>query len=435
MSKKFFVISIDAMVHEDVEYMMTKPNFSKIMAKRAEVERACTVYPSLTYPAHSSILTGCRPGKHGICTNQPLKTFSDDYSHWYLKSSSLQVEDLFAAAKRAGCSTAAVYWPITGCNPNIDYIIDEYFFYFPGKETIEEGFAKLGANELALQAVRESMDRFPTRIRQKPPTLPSTFDDFLMGCACSLIRNAKPDVMLVHNCYLDSFRHYYGVFSPETKDAMDQIDLWLGEVLQAMEDAGCYEDVNFVILSDHGQMDFTRTVRMNSLLRAGGFIDVAPDGSVYHWDAYAKASGMSTTIFLSDPNNEALFRKVYDYLLELAKDESLGIGAVHPADELRERYGTYGTFSFMVETDGTTAFSDDYVGDFIAPGGIPGYRSKHGYEPEKGPHPVFLASGPAFKAGAVIPDAFVIDEAPTIAAALGQEMPQAEGRVLRELLV
>ena len=69
MKQKLFILSMDAMVHEDVAYMMQKPNFARIMAKRAEVEKVCTVYPSMTYPAHTAIITGCRPGKHGIFNN------------------------------------------------------------------------------------------------------------------------------------------------------------------------------------------------------------------------------------------------------------------------------------------------------------------------------------------------------------------------------
>ena len=35
MKEKLFVLSVDAMVREDVAYMLTKPNFRKIMEKRA----------------------------------------------------------------------------------------------------------------------------------------------------------------------------------------------------------------------------------------------------------------------------------------------------------------------------------------------------------------------------------------------------------------
>lgn len=436
MKQKLFILSMDAMVREDVAYMMQKPNFARIMAKRAEVDKVCTVYPSMTYPAHTAIITGCRPGKNGIYVNSKIKPFKDSYVHWPLESRHVRVENLFAAAKRAGCSTAAVYWPITACDPNIDHVINEYFFYLPD-EDIEEAFRRQGADEAALRAVRENMPRFRKRKRGKGngPDLENTMDDFIMGCTCSLLRKEKPDVLALHNCYIDSTRHYYGAFAPEVYKALDQMDVWLGEVLQAMEDAGGYENVNFIILSDHGQMDFDRYTRLNVLLQRGGFIDIAPDGSVYDWRAFCKG-GMSAPVFLSDPNYEPLKKEVYEYLKELAKDPQWGIEDVFTVDQTREMYGTYGTFSFMVEGDGHTSFTDDWHGECSVPvEAIEGYRAKHGYRPEKGPQPIFLAAGPAFKPGAVVANAHVTDEAPTLAAVLGQTMPQADGRVLHELLV
>jgi len=329
-----------------------------------------------------------------------------------------------------------LYWPITGCNPNIDYNIDEYFFFYPD-EGVEEAFARLGAGEEALQAVRENLHRFPADRGSAQLKLTSTFDDFIMGCTCSLIRNQQPDVLLVHNCYMDSHRHRYGVFSDKTKECLDMLDVWLGEVYQAMSDAGVYEDTNFVILSDHGQMDFTRRIKMNALLQRGGFLDVAPDGTLYDWHAYAQSNGTSATIHLRDHNNLALRQRVYKYLKQLAAEGSWGFTEVYTVEEVRERYGTYGSFSFMVETDGNTTFSDEWLEPVESPVVLTDYRlgnATHGYQPEKDPQPIFLGSGPAFKEGVVLSCASVIDEAPTLARVLGQEMPQAEGRCLKELL-
>ena len=143
---------------------------------------------------------------------------------------------MFATAKRAGKTTAAVYWPITACDPNIDHVINEYFFYLPDEDIVET-FRRQGSDEVALQAVRENMPRFRYEKRAKGtgPNLNNTMDDFIMGCTCSLLRNEKPDVLALHNCYIDSTRHYYGAFAPEVYKALDQMDIWLGEVLQAME--------------------------------------------------------------------------------------------------------------------------------------------------------------------------------------------------------
>jgi hypothetical protein len=191
MKEKTIVLSMDAMVGADIAYLKTKPNFSRLFKERCEVGKVCTIYPSITYPAHMSIMTGCRPGKHGVITN--LQSAVDKgYPAWHIDSSILQVEDIFAAAKRQGMTTGSIYWPICGNNPNIDYLINEFFFY--ENEPVEEAFAAMGANEATLEIVRENMHRFPTAFEQVEERLElnNSFDDFIMGCMCSMIRKNSP---------------------------------------------------------------------------------------------------------------------------------------------------------------------------------------------------------------------------------------------------
>ena len=96
-----------------------------------------------------------------------------------------------------------------------------------------------------------------------------------------------------------------------------------------------------------------------------------------------------------------------------------------------------GDFSFIVETDGYTTFSDDWLEPIVNGIDFSDYRlgsATHGYEPETGPQPVFVAKGPAFKPGAYLAEGSILDEAPTYAYLLGDELPQADGRILKELL-
>ena len=437
MKEKTIVLSMDAMVGADIAYLKTKPNFSRLFKERCEIGKVCTVYPSITYPAHMSIMTGCRPGKHGVITN--LEFASDKgYPAWHLYSDILQVEDIFAAAKRAGMTTGAIYWPVCGKNPNIDYLINEFFFY--ENEPVEETFAAMGANEATLEIVRENMHRFPTAFGQVkgPLELNNSFDDFIMGCMCSMIRKNQPDLLLVHNCWIDDLRHRNGVFNQFVTEGLDQTDEWLGRVIAALEDAGTYENTNFVLLSDHGQRDFARRLKFNLLLRRGGFIDVDEKGKITDWRALAQSNGMSATIFLKDPNDKVLEEELRAYLQGLADQCVWGFTQIHTEEEVRERYGMYGGFAFMVETDGYTSFSDDWDEPLFKGADMTDSHrmgtATHGYHPETGPQPVFVARGPGFKAGAYIENAFVIDEAPTIARMFGDAMPQAEGRVMTELL-
>ncbi len=433
MKQKLFVLSLDALVREDIEYMMTKPNFRRIMEKRAEVDKVLSVFPAITYPAHTTLMTGCYPGKHGVYNNVPFKDYDDKKKHWYRFSKVIRVEDLFTAAKRAGCTTASVYWPITGCHPDIDYIINEYFFFYPEEDTIE-AFRNMGANDATVKVIEENR-HIVEGVRRKEVGF--SYDRFLMKCACGLIRDVQPDVMLVHNCIPDSARHKYGAFGPELREGLDRVDQQLGDVIAAMEDAGVYEQTNFVILSDHGQLDFEKRTKVNVLLAEGGFLEVAPDGSVYDWQAYAQSNGMSASVYLRDPGNQKLYAQVYAYLQKLVDDKKWGFTKVYTTEEVKEKYGTYGPFSFMLATDGKTVASDAWTKNALQVFGADEQRpvkATHGYEPELGPQPVFMAHGPAFKEGAFLANAKLVDIAPTLAKVLGQELPEAEGRCLTELL-
>lgn len=432
MKKKLFVLSMDAMIREDVAYMEQKPNFQKIMGKRAEVEKVCSVYPASTYPAHSTLMTGCYPNKHGVYSNYPLRTVPDGIAHWPVSSSYVFAEDLFAAAKRAGCTTAAVYWPITACNPNIDHVINEYFFYYPNEgERAEEIFAAQGADAAALQAVRENLHLFPREVDGKAP-IADHFDDFIMGCTCSLIRSVQPDVLLLHNCLLDTMRHKSGVFGPHIAASLDRMDEWLGDVICAMEEAGVYEQTDFVILSDHGQIDVSGSIQINVLLRQGGFIETAPDDTIYNWQAYGQTNGISTTVHLIDPTNRKLHERVYDYLLQLQAEDKYHIEKVYTKEEVAQRYGQGGPYSFMVEAKDGFNFGNNWTGEAVVAGRT---RGAHGHMPERGTHPIFMAHGPSFREGAFLANSKLVDAAPTLAAVLGQTLPEADGRVLRELLV
>ena len=91
----------------------------------------------------------------------------------------------------------------------------------------------------------------------------------------------------------------------------------------------------------------------------------------------------------------------------------------------------------MVETDGYTSFADPWHEPICNPIDFTNYRlgkATHGYEPEKGPQPVFVAAGPDFRKDAYIPEARIWDEGPTFAKLFGTELKDAEGTPLTDLL-
>ena len=96
--KRIIVVSADAMVCEDIDRLRRLPNFQRYLAGGCEAVKGMrTIYPSVTYPAHISMITGCWPGTHGVTSNFSFTTSNKD-QNWLWFSDSYQVEDIFEAA-------------------------------------------------------------------------------------------------------------------------------------------------------------------------------------------------------------------------------------------------------------------------------------------------------------------------------------------------
>ena len=64
--KRVMIVSFDAVGAKDLEYLQTLPNFQRFFEQAALCSHVNSVCPSLTYPAHTSIVTGRMPKNHGI---------------------------------------------------------------------------------------------------------------------------------------------------------------------------------------------------------------------------------------------------------------------------------------------------------------------------------------------------------------------------------
>lgn len=436
MAKRLIVFSVDAMVTEDVEAMRSLPNFRKYLAGGSEFKNGMrTIYPSVTYPIHVSILTGCYADKHKVTSNFGFTTEDKDAT-WLFSSEGTAVEDIFAAAKRAGLSTASISWPVTGRNPNIDYLIDEYWFPHAG-ETMRAGFADMGSSEEMLDIMDSHTDLLAPGWEQggkKNFMVWPKVDDFWIACACDIIRRHKPEVTFVHTGTFDSYRHKYGVFSSHLDEARANLDRYIGQLMAACEDAGVAEETNFIMVSDHGQRDICRAINLNVKLADAGLIDVDAQGKVTGWRAFCFSNAMSTLVYVKDPKDEP---EVYQVLRDLQEEGVFGIGRIYTAREAAEEEHLSGDFSFVVESDGYTSFGDKAVRPLVQNFDVSDYRfgrATHGYMPDYGPQPVFVAKGPDIREGVMLDRGKVVDEAPTFAKLLGLTLPQADGSAIGEIL-
>ena len=73
VDRRMVVISLDAVGARDLAYLKTLPNFQKLRAQSGYCDHVESVYPSITYPAHTSIVTGKKPLHHGVVNNLRLQ--------------------------------------------------------------------------------------------------------------------------------------------------------------------------------------------------------------------------------------------------------------------------------------------------------------------------------------------------------------------------
>lgn len=432
-SKHLIVVSADALVFEDLEYAKHLPMFSMLMENGAAIERVRTIYPSSTHPAHASIMSGNPTGVTSVISNL-LFGVGTDRKPWFNCLDQVQCDTIFHAARRAGLTTAACRWPLTaGKHGIIDYLVPEVMVNdYTGREHEPlQVYRDLGTTECLMDVVEEAIELYGYE------NVHPSYDDFEIHVAAEIIRRYRPNLLMVHPSQIDDTRHKSGLFSEQVHDALRMVDACLGKLWAAVCDAGIAEETDFVLTSDHGHMAVVRNICPNVFLADAGYIRPDAEGGIASWDAYAVSNGLSAQIYLSRPDDAALYSEVYALLQKMAADQIYGFETVFTREEVWEKYGLTGGFSFVIETDGYTSFNGDHRRPAVRGIDISDYRlghSTHGHAPDKGPQPTFLAMGPSFRKGAVVPTGSILDQAPTFARVLGAELQGAMGKVVEDIL-
>ena len=177
---------------------------------------------------------------------------------------------------------------------------------------------------------------------------------------------------------------------------------------------------------------------MNVFLKQRGLLTAASDGSIESFDAVCHSTGLAALIEVRDPGDAALMRRVRWVLEELRQDASVQLNLVLDARQAQERYGLSGPFDFVVESALPIAFGEYAGGEALWRSRQPGDKktgmATHGGSPRREELTTFFGAGPALR-HTILPDSRpMVDEAPTMAAMLGLEMPGVDGAPILEIL-
>jgi hypothetical protein len=354
------------------------PTLRRLAREGAYADGVVGVEPTVTYPSHTTMITGVPPAVHGIYNNRIFDPEGRSNGAWYWYSRDIRVPTLPGVVKALGGSTAAISWPVT-VDADIDYLVPEY----PSLMTHPKGLDLLRA----LSHPRHLLDTFEAN--GASISWPMTDRD-RVEVAAWILQTYRPHLMLLHIFETDDTEHEFGPDTPEALATIEEADTNVKRIVDAVTAGGLRDRTDIVIVSDHGFLPVARQLQLNFAFKQAGLLEVDKSDRVVHWDAYFYGAGGSGFVILNKPGDPALRDRVAGILKDIAANPANGILTVWNEGDLH-RMGAEPRASFGIDMkDGfyTGGGHDSLMKQAAAMGG-------HGYAPDRPPlHASLIMAGP-----------------------------------------
>lgn len=412
-SRHVVLISIDGLAaYSLADQGVPLPVLRRMAQQGAYAKAMEPVNPTVTWPNHTSMVTGVRPAKHAVLYNglpvrggegEPLRV-----EPWIDKPELVKAPTVYDLAHASGMTTAEVDWVAVHNAATINYA-------FPERPRMTDAVVKeMIAAKKITEADVNSFTRASIILR----------DEIWTQAGEHIIEKHKPNLLLFHLLTTDSAQHRYGAQSLAGNTALSLADSRVGRLLDALKRAGIYARSTVMVVSDHGFKTYKHVIQPNALLRAKGLDDsvfVIPEGGTAM--VYITRAGRKAELL---PQLRTLFAVLRGVRQVVGPGEFDGLGYPQPNERMPD---------LVLAGDDGYAFSGAREGEpniDVPPGTTPG---AHGYlNTDPGMDASFVASGAGIRSGAVLDRMRNIDIAPTIAKLLGLEMKNVDGRVLTEIL-
>ncbi|MGH9398060.1 MAG: alkaline phosphatase family protein [Terriglobia bacterium] len=401
------VISVDGMRADSYTHPMAAariPNLLRMKKAGSYAEAVEGVYPTLTYPSHTTLVTGCVPAQHGIYTNLSSRVAGKNANDWFWFAKSIQCTTLWGEARKQGLTTASVAWPVTA-GADIDWDVPEIWNPAEGMVADPLYVAKFMNPIFGLQMLGA--------LGTPKPGMDS--DVLRAHIAEYVIETHKPNLVLVHLVDLDETQHESGPRSPQAAATLSRIDQRISEILSAVQQAGLAGDTDVFIVSDHGFLPVKRVIHPNVLLVKAGLLTADAKGNITGGKIETVANGGSFFIYWPQPEN---LRAVVRRALEPLFDQKLDWAILGP-DAMKD-LGADPDAQMALDAPSGGMYDSAGQGELVtaASGG------DHGYLPFRaGLAASFIAWGPDIKSGMDLHRIRMIQVGPTILKAMGISDP------------
>jgi predicted AlkP superfamily pyrophosphatase or phosphodiesterase len=392
-------------------------NLRRFLEQGTYAEGVVGIVPTVTYPSHTTLVTGVWPAKHGIFANTTFDPLQQNQAGWYWYTEDIHVPTLWDAAAAAGRTTASLQWPVT-VGAHITWNIPEFWRASTPDDAkllravstrglLQEAKAELGEYRGGIDTsaeADESRGRFTEWILEKK----------------------HPGLLTLHLSSLDHIEHETGPFSPESIAVLESIDSTIGKI-RATAERLAPGRAYVAVVSDHGFVRAESQLNLFPLFRDAKLITVNEKGKITDWQAIPWPTGGSAAIVLKDPSDTTTLSEVRELLRKVASEPANGIDRILEAEELHKR-GGYPPASFFVGLKPgwrTGSTPDGPVLSKIKVGGT------HGALPDLPDlRAAFLLVGPGVPAGRSLGVIDMRDVAPTLAHEVGLTLPSADGKIL-----
>jgi predicted AlkP superfamily pyrophosphatase or phosphodiesterase len=385
---------------------------TELMRTGVYAEGVTGVLPTLTYPSHTTLVTGVAPAVHGIANNLTFDPTNTNQQGWYWYASDVRVGTLWQAAHYSGLRTANVHWPVTVAAKGIDDNLPQ--IWRSGGEDDRKLLAALATPGL-LPALEKQLGPYAQGIDETVEG-----DTVRVRFAEAILMHSTPAFMTVYLAGIDHEEHHSGPGSAAANATIERTDALVGELADAARRA--MPDVTIAVVSDHGFLPVSTDVNLFAPFIAAGLVTLGPDSKVKSWDAEPWIAGGSAAVMLARPDDAVLVAKVKALLDRLAADPSYHIAAVLDRSVIEKAGGPAGA-SFMIALQRGYETGRDPAAANDAPSS---YKGMHGYPPDDPEmRSTLIVAGPGLRGHGNLGIVDMRAIAPSLARILGVTLPDA----------
>ncbi|MCS6971681.1 MAG: ectonucleotide pyrophosphatase/phosphodiesterase [Leptospiraceae bacterium] len=251
----------------------THPRWQRLLKQARVFSPVETTIPSVTYPAHTAMVTGVHPARHRIHSNHPVDPFNLAKNGWNWYASDIAVPTLWQIAKKQGKTVANLQWPVTMLPAG------EIRWHVPQFERAR------GPEEVKLMRVLSTPGLHEEIEKATGVALTETSTDSeRFQAALYVWQKKKPDLMLLYFPQLDATEHAAGPYSEAAFAVLDALSTKIADFAQKILQE---KNSAMLIVSDHGFLSFQGRCYPNTLLVELGMLD--PERKV--WSYYFDTAG------------------------------------------------------------------------------------------------------------------------------------------------